>query len=463
VHGRIHDLSAIPLHAPASEARSPATMAGPTLPLRMRGLTHPLASALTDPGVRFRVPEFSRVREAYTDKTLKIPEAVIKSRVTQLLQRMEKENRLKSKDPVATIIAKIFPSPGTIDEIEFDKAIDTSDRKRIYRSVVDADTKLLPADRPKLQSAMKDAAADVKTVEGDTAGLKQVFGAKWSTAKGNYAVARKVLQDLAASASKLDAKVTTDYNLDDPEVSLGGWAKFSKQRMHLLLDVAQVKDVKETKATVIHEASHLASSSVDDHVYYARGGFFELDEGTKVANAAHYEELPRRLFATSKFDKKTFTPGVTSSGAPVTRRQGQGRHHQLSQGGLGRRRGRAYVHSRSTGEVPGRRHRAVHQQQGPDHRDVEVDGSDHPRAGARKADRHDPRRHALGEHLARCLARLATGDEHPLPVTCRDAHRHTAARQDRRRGSGEVRQPAAERGTRQGAARLAGSALPKPP
>jgi hypothetical protein len=289
--------------------------------LPLRGFIHPVAASLNRPGVRFRLTTFDRLKAAYTDKDLKIPEAVIKARVTQLLERMKKESRLKSAESVATIVSKIFPGPGLIDEAEFNNAIDVADRSNIYKSVTDADTKVLAVDRPGLQLAMKKAADDIKTSEGDAAGLTQVFGSKAATAKTNYAAARKVLEDLSASAAKVAAVVTTDYNLDDPEVALGGWADFGSQKMHLLLEVAQVKDLAETKATVIHEAAHLSNASVDDHVYYSKTdpNFFGLDEAKKVNNAAHYEELPRRLSGTSDFPGMTFTPGVTPGGSPMTR------------------------------------------------------------------------------------------------------------------------------------------------
>jgi hypothetical protein len=289
---------------------------GPVVTLPGRGQTHPVAESMKEPGVRFRVPEFSKLQSTYTDKDLKIPEVVIKARVTQLLERMAREKRLKSKDPVPMIVAKIFPSPGTMDEAEFNKAIDPSDRSEIYKSVTDADTKVKDADKPKLKSAMKEASDLITKVQGNDAGLKQVFGAQDATAKANYGNAKAALDGVAAH---MDAHVTTDYNLDDPEVGLGGWASFDSQRMHLLLKVAQVDDLNETKATVIHESAHLSNKTVDDQVYYASPGFFEADEAKKVANAAHYEELPRREMGISKFDKKTFTPGVTATGAKMTR------------------------------------------------------------------------------------------------------------------------------------------------
>jgi hypothetical protein len=306
-----------PLHDLQRSAGNRA-VAGAMIKLPLRGVVHPVAAAMAESGVRFRVPSFERLKAAYTDKDLKIPEAVIKDRVAQLLGRMEYEGKLKSKDPVATIIAKIFPGKGVIDEVEFNKAIDVADRSRIYESVIEADTKVKPADKPKLKTAFGDAAKLVAKVEPDAKGMTEVFGGQAANAKSNYAATRKVLEDLATD---MDPHVFTDYNLDDPEVSLGGFANHFLKKMHLLLSVAKVVDPKDTKATLIHEAAHFAKSSIKDHVYYEDAGFFELDEALKVNNAAHYEELPRRdsTMGTSNFAGKTFTPGVTAAGPPQNR------------------------------------------------------------------------------------------------------------------------------------------------
>ncbi len=293
-----------------------ASNSGAMITLSGRGMRHPVAESMRRPGTRFRLPKFAEVKSAYEDKDLKIPEAVIKSRVTQLLMRMEKEGRLKSKDPVLTIVNKIFPAPGKIDEAEFNNAINVKDRSSIYESLAEADTKVKAADKTDLQKAMVEAADLAKKVQGDAAGLTAVFGKKDAVAKKNYGNAEKALRDLPA---KMDAQVTTDYNLDDKEVGLGGWASHEDMKMHLLLDVAQVKDIKRTKATLIHEASHFGNASVDDHVYYGKDGFFELSERKKVNNAAHYEELPRRDMGISQFDKKTFVPGAKPGGGAVTR------------------------------------------------------------------------------------------------------------------------------------------------
>jgi len=277
-----------------------------------RALKHPVATAAGHPSARFRLPTFADLKKVFTDKKLAIPESVIKDRVAELLGRMQRDKRLKTKDSVPTIISKIFPAPGVIDETEFKKAVDDKDLDKIYMNVLDADAIVKASDKPGLKTAMTDSIALMKKVEGDAAGLKAVFGTKDAAAKTIYGKAQKALD---AVSKDLDKHVTTDYNLDDPQTGLGGFANFAVQLMHLELDVVKGTDPKETKTTLIHESSHLADSSVDDLGYYATPNFEALPDATKVANAAHYEELPRRELGTSKFPALTFTPGKLKSGA----------------------------------------------------------------------------------------------------------------------------------------------------
>lgn len=295
---------------------------GRTVELPRAAVSHPALAPWQQAGVRFRVPTFADLSAVYTSPTLKIPQSVVKDRVAQLLGRMQREKRLKSKEPIPTIISKIFPAPGVIDQAEFEAAVDVADRTAIYKSVLDAETKVKTADKPVLKGLMRDAASEIRTAEGDAAGLTQVFGSKASAAKAHYAKARAALREVSHA---MDTKVSTDYNLDAQEVFLGGWASFSSPRhMHLLLDVVRGVDPKESKVTLIHEAAHLAHASINDLGYYGTPGFEAMTEDKKVANAAHYEEIPRRQLGTSKFVDpvtgagKTFTPGVLSSGAAVT-------------------------------------------------------------------------------------------------------------------------------------------------
>lgn len=223
---------------------------------------HPVSTFLGRSDVRARMPTFADLRTVYTDKTLNISEAVIKDRITRILSRMRAERRLKSNDPVPDIVNKIFPGPGRIDQTAFNDALDVADRTVIYQSALDASTKVKASDQTRLVTAMGDAGALIAAAEGDAAGLRAIFGAKAPIAQARYAAARKALADAAAH---LSTRVSTDYNLDDPEVNLGGWASYGPPRhMHLLVDIVKVTDPAETKITLIHEAAHLGSLTVHE-------------------------------------------------------------------------------------------------------------------------------------------------------------------------------------------------------
>lgn len=279
-------------------------------------IDHPYARAVSAGDLRFRMPEYFDLQHLVAGTAVTIPQDVIKDRVAKLLGRMAAEGRLRSADPVATIIAKIFPVAGGVDQAEFDNALDVNDRTVVYKSVLDANTKVKTADRAALRTQIGNARTLIAQVRADNAGLQAVFGAKRDEAKENYRKARIALSGLS---SHMGSRITTDYNLDDPEVGLGGWAQFSTRHVHLLSDIVEVVDPNDTKTTLIHESSHLADSSVDDLGYYGSHGFESMSEADKLHNAAHYEELPRRLMGTSQYPALVFTPGVLAGGGHVTR------------------------------------------------------------------------------------------------------------------------------------------------
>jgi hypothetical protein len=305
--------------SPAAETRP----GGPMVEIPREGLRHPALELLNRPDTHLRVPTFADLKKVYTSTKLRIPEAVVKERLGQLLGRMQRENRLKSKQPIPDILAKIFPAPGVIDEAAFKAAVDVADRTAIYQSVLDTETKVKPPEKAGLRALMADAASEVTTAEGDSTGLTQVFGSKAPQAKAFYGKTKKALGEVSKD---MNSKVTTDYNLDDPETFLGGWANFGNvgpRHMHLLLDVVKGVDPAESKATLIHEASHLAHPSIVDLGYYGTPGYEAMDEDKKIANAAHFEEIPRRQMGISKFGDghggfKTFTPGILSHGGAQT-------------------------------------------------------------------------------------------------------------------------------------------------
>jgi hypothetical protein len=274
--------------------------------------------------VRFRVPTTGDMKVLFDMGN--VPEDVLKNRVQLALTRMAEDKKLKSTDPVPELMKKIFPEPGLFDEAEYEKAVDVTDRKKIYQSVLDARAKVTSADKPKLKAVMADSIALIGKCAADAVNLKSVFGSKHAVAKDVYVMAKVAL---TTAMNHMDTQIDTDYNLDDPETGLGGWATFFNQHIHLKGSVAKVTDENDAKITIIHESCHLANDSVgDEGGYYGQAGFEAAKESVKVTNAAHYEEIPRRLLADkdpklSKYKDPAsgnfldFKPGASAAGAPL--------------------------------------------------------------------------------------------------------------------------------------------------
>jgi hypothetical protein len=317
-----------------------ATTAAPTLPLSVQQAQAPASIAragrvsLAIPDDvrqqyfgrgqrRYRLPRFSNLRDITQSKTLGIDQAELKELVKTALIRLKKENRLKSKDSLDSLLDAIFPAPGSIDQSAFEAAVDTSDRTVIYMSVLDTNAKIKDKDRPKLRSAMKWAIRIIRQAQASKTMLTRIFGGKQADAASNYKKAGDRLQAFVDSTATLDSSVNTDYNRDDAALYLGGWADFDDQVIHLEPDVAKVTDSKESVATLVHEAAHLADGAIEDHGYYppstGKDAFAGMAETRKLNNAAHYEEFVRRWLNTGAYDNDTeFTPGKAVSGAALT-------------------------------------------------------------------------------------------------------------------------------------------------
>lgn len=268
--------------------------------------------------VQFRVPTTADLKALFSSG--QISESVLKDRIQVALTRMAAEKRLKTSDSVEDIMKKVFPAAGVFDEKAYEDAVDVTDRKQVYQSVLEAEAQVTSADKPKLKTAMQDASKLIDDCAADSTNLASVFGSKKDDAKNIYNKAKSALD---TATTNIDSAVTIDYNLDDPEVGLGGWARFSAQKVHFTKRVAQVTDAAGAKITIIHESSHLADASVKDKGYYGSSGFEGMSEDEKVTNAAHYEEIPRRKLDKSKYKDPTgkfidFKPDTSASGAPQT-------------------------------------------------------------------------------------------------------------------------------------------------
>ena len=268
------------------------------------------------PGTLFRLPEAARIKAMMA--AAEVPEDKIKEMVATALTRMRRDGALpKTADPVPDIMKRLFPAPGTFDEAEFAKVVDITDRSQIYKSAADAESKLTPADKTKLIAAMGRADLMLAGAEGDAANLKRVFGTRATDAKANYGKAKTALGELKKN---IDTNVHTDYNGDDAQTGLGGWASFSSQMVHLEPDTAAAKDPDDAALTILHECMHLADRSIgDDGGYYPpsaakSAGWETMTDDEKVTNAAHYEEIPKRKLGKSVFKpNQKFKPGVSAS------------------------------------------------------------------------------------------------------------------------------------------------------
>ena len=277
----------------------------------------------TADGTRFRIPSAAELKTLYGSGLL--DKSDIEAAVGRALRRMDLDFDFRTD--ADDVMKKLFPGGGVFDEKAWAGVLGT-DTSDVYTSVADAEAKLKAADLKKLTDVAKIAAQKIDQAMADDAGLKDVFGAKAKLAKTRYGKAKTALANAIKSA---DTAIDTDYNRDDPQVGLGGWANFSSQHIHLTGDVAEVTDRDDAIITLIHESCHLADPNVDDLGYYGSDGFEAMEDGEKVNNAAHYEELPARYLGHSLYrvrdpkDKTKFLPGFqkfvpkqTSGGHKVT-------------------------------------------------------------------------------------------------------------------------------------------------
>ena len=277
----------------------------------------------TAPGTRFRVPSSAELKTLYGSGLL--DKSDIEDAVGRALRRMDMDLALRTD--AGDVMKKLFPGGGGVNEKAWGGVLGTG-TSDVYTSVADAEAKLKAADLKKLTDVAKIAAQKIDQAMADDAGLADVFGSKAKVAKARYGKAKTALANAIASA---DTALDTDYNRDDPQVGLGGWANFASQHIHLTGDVAEVTDQNEAIITLIHESCHLSSPHVDDLGYYGSDGFEAMEEADKVNNAAHYEELPARYLGTSLYhlrdpkDKtktlpgfQKFVPKQTSGGHKVT-------------------------------------------------------------------------------------------------------------------------------------------------
>ena len=312
----------------------PLSQAAANLKIAPRTIVRP-RSARTVLSV-FRVPATADLKTLFN--TGNVPESVLKDRVQTAGAEpgWRRKNASRALEVGTRYNEKIFPAAG-FDEAEYEKAVDVSDR-----------TKSIKASRTPDQGCRHRQTQ----AENRHHGLHQI-GRRMRCRSDQSRIGIR-LQTLHRQTRLRDGQGRpdhgreshrffreTDYNLDDPETGLGGWADYASQHIHLESAVARVTNVNEAKVTIIHEACHLANPTVDDKGYYGGAGF-EAARGYKGYQRSSLRRYPGANSAsasTRKFSRLNpasisssvnpsqepspiyydpFKPGASASGAALT-------------------------------------------------------------------------------------------------------------------------------------------------
>lgn len=264
--------------------------------------------------VQCRVPKYDSLNADYTGGV--VPKASIERGFRVALTRMKEEGRLKSDESIDVIMGKIFPDNATVSKVEYENAVDVADKTKVYHKAADAKAQIEVGDVDTVKQTITAGEVLITQSRGDDTNMTRVFGGKKAEAKEVYGKAKVVLGNVKADLNQF---LNTDYNKDDDEMSIGGYANFKSQTIHLKETVVKATDANKSKTTVIHESTHLADAKVLDKGYYGTPSFEAMSEDQKWTNAAHYEEIPKRKLGVSDYGNEyVFTPGMLEAGVPPT-------------------------------------------------------------------------------------------------------------------------------------------------
>ena len=238
--------------------------------------------------IQGRIPNFAELNALHE----KLSVAVIREKVRILLRNLQLEGKVLQWQYIDPAVNRLITDDGQVDratyEQLFGKADGTEDKEKIYHKAEDASAKLLEAERESLNPTLEFACDIVRKVKSDTHNwVKCVFGYRKYTALGNY---EKISKKLNEVRGKMDEMATTDYNGDDSQIGVGGYANYEEQTIHFLQTMCGSSG--KSPITAIHECAHLVDKSIIDKGYVGSPGFCSMSKGDRVTNAAHYEIVP---------------------------------------------------------------------------------------------------------------------------------------------------------------------------
>ena len=239
--------------------------------------------------IQGRIPNFAELNALHNQLSVD----VIKEKVKILLTNLQLDKLILQGEGETVNVDLLIEADGSVNktyyEQLFGKANGTEDKEKVYHQADRSHSALNPTDEANLKTMLLSAQAIVTQTIPFEKKLQQVFGDTESKdAKNNYTQINKKLNHLEKNLTK---KVTTDYNGDDTQLGIGGYANFGRQDMHIMQNLCENVNSNGI-TTAIHECAHLANSSIKDYGYMGTSGFEFMTGDRKINNAAHYEVIP---------------------------------------------------------------------------------------------------------------------------------------------------------------------------
>ena len=100
---------------------------------------------------------------------------------------------------------------------------------------------------------------------------------------------------------------TIDYHGDDAEMGVGGYTSPGSGKIQVS-PAMLAKDDNTLAVLLLHEGCHEINGTIIDSGYYGTARFTQMSPRQKIRNAAHYEEVARRVIGNSIYPGQTFQP-----------------------------------------------------------------------------------------------------------------------------------------------------------
>lgn len=242
--------------------------------------------------IQGRIPNYTELAFFCNRNCEKIGIDTIREKVKVLLTNLQIEELILLSQNVDLVVRQLIEDDGMVNlayyEQLFGQADGTEDKKKVYHNANDAQAKLLENEQQSLKTVLIDACGIVMNARANPDNwVSTVFGGKKDIALENYG---KIFKKLNEVRGKVSEVVTTDYNGDDEQVGVGGYANYASQTIHFLQTMCGTDE--KSPIVAIHECAHLANGSIVDKGYVGSPGFCTMSEGDRVTNAAHYEVVP---------------------------------------------------------------------------------------------------------------------------------------------------------------------------